>query len=413
MENAVDKLLRYVKFDTSSDEESSTVPSTLKQLKLAEQLSEELSRLNMKNISLDEKGYVMATLPGNTNKKVPTIGFISHMDTSPETSGRNVNPHILENYNGENIILNKKENIILSTEDFPEIKNYKGKKIITTDGTTLLGADDKAGIAEIMAAMEYLAEHPEIKHGDIRVGFTPDEEIGRGPDHFDVKKFNAKFAYTVDGGALGELEFENFNAASAKITVSGRNVHPGEAKGKMINSMLIASEFINMLPKDEIPASTEGYDGFYHLVSMKGNVDETKLNYIIRDFDQNKFNGRKSFIERCVKKINKEYGREVIDVKIEEQYKNMKEKIEPVKYIVDIAFKAMKEVDVEPKVVPIRGGTDGARLSFMGLPTPNICTGGHNFHGKFEYIPAFSMEKVVQIIIKIAQITEKNYSNSF
>ena len=362
MENAVDKLLRYVKFDTSSDDESDTVPSTLKQLKLAKQLSKELSEIGMKDVSLDENGYVMAVLPGNTEKNVPAIGFISHMDTSPETSGKNVNPQIIENYDGGDIVLNKKENIVLSVKDFPEIKRYKGKKIITTDGTTLLGADDKAGVAEIVAAMEYLSEHPEIKHGDIKVEFTPDEEIGRGPDHFDVKKFNAKFAYTVDGGALGELEFENFNAAAAKITVSGRNVHPGEAKGKMINSMLIAGEFMNKLPKDEIPAATEGYEGFYHLVSMKGNVDKTVLNYIIRDFYQDKFDSRKKFVENCAKEINEKYGKKVVDAEITEQYRNMKEKIEPVKYIVDIASKAMKEVDVEPKIVPIRGGTDGASV---------------------------------------------------
>lgn len=407
MENVVGKLLRYVKFDTSSDEESNTVPSTSKQLKLAGQLSKELLRFKMKDVSLDENGYVMATLPGNIEKSVPAIGFIAHMDTSPETSGRDVNPQIIENYNGEDVILNKKENIVLSVKDFPEIKCYKGKTLITTDGTTLLGADDKAGIAEIMTAVEYLIEHPEIKHGDIKIGFTPDEEIGRGPDHFDVKKFNAGFAYTIDGGSIGELEFENFNAASAKITVSGRNVHPGEAKGKMINSMLIAGEFINMLPKDEIPAATSGYDGFYHLVSMKGDVDKTTLNYIIRDFNQEKFDRRKKLVEKYANEINKKYNKDVMKVHISEQYKNMKEKIESAKYTVDIAFQAMKEVEVEPKIVPIRGGTDGARLSFMGLPTPNIFTGGHNFHGKFEYIPVFAMEKAVQVIIKIAEIAAK------
>ncbi|PRR82051.1 peptidase T [Clostridium luticellarii] len=413
MESVVDKFLRYVKFDTSSDEESNTVPSTLKQLKLAGQLSKELSNLKLKNVSLDKNGYVTAVLPANTEKAVPAVGFIAHMDTSPETSGKNVNPRIIEDYDGGDIVLNEQKNIVLSVKDFPEITNYRGKTLITTDGTTLLGADDKAGIAEIMAAVEYLVQHPEIKHGDIKIGFTPDEEIGRGPDHFDVKKFNAEFAYTVDGGGIGELEFENFNAASAKITVYGRNVHPGEAKGKMINSMLIAGEFMGMLPESEIPAATSGYDGFYHIVSMKGDVDRTTLNYIIRDFSQKKFEKRKNFIKNCVSKINRKYDREVIKAEVTEQYKNMKEKIEPVKYIVDIASQAMRESGVEPKIVPIRGGTDGARLSFMGLPTPNIFTGGHNFHGKFEYIPTFAMEKAVQIIVKIAQITEKNYSNSF
>ncbi|MCI1944240.1 peptidase T [Clostridium luticellarii] len=413
MESVVDKFLRYVKFDTSSDEESNTVPSTLKQLKLAGQLSKELSNLKLKNVSLDKNGYVTAVLPANTEKAVPAVGFIAHMDTSPETSGKNVNPRIIEDYDGGDIVLNEQKNIVLSVKDFPEITNYRGKTLITTDGTTLLGADDKAGIAEIMAAVEYLVQHPEIKHGDIKIGFTPDEEIGRGPDHFDVKKFNAEFAYTVDGGGIGELEFENFNAASAKITVYGRNVHPGEAKGKMINSMLIAGEFMGMLPESEIPAATSGYDGFYHIVSMKGDVDRTTLNYIIRDFSQKKFEERKNFIKNCVSKINRKYDREVIKAEVTEQYKNMKEKIEPVKYIVDIASQAMRESGVEPKIVPIRGGTDGARLSFMGLPTPNIFTGGHNFHGKFEYIPTFAMEKAVQIIVKIAQITEKNYSNSF
>lgn len=413
MESVVDKFLRYVKFDTSSDEESNTVPSTLKQLKLAGQLSKELSNLKLKNVSLDKNGYVTAVLPANTEKAVPAVGFIAHMDTSPETSGKNVNPRIIEDYDGGDIVLNEQKNIVLSVKDFPEITNYRGKTLITTDGTTLLGADDKAGIAEIMAAVEYLVQHPEIKHGDIKIGFTPDEEIGRGPDHFDVKKFNAEFAYTVDGGGIGELEFENFNAASAKITVYGRNVHPGEAKGKMINSMLIAGEFMGMLPESEIPAATSGYDGFYHIVSMKGDVDRTTLNYIIRDFSQKKFEERKNFIKNCVSKINRKYDREVIKAEVTEQYKNMKEKIEPVKYIVDIASQAMREAGVEPKIVPIRGGTDGARLSFMGLPTPNIFTGGHNFHGKFEYIPTFAMEKAVQIIVKIAQITEKNYSNSF
>ncbi|MTK14093.1 MAG: peptidase T [Clostridiaceae bacterium] len=407
MSKVVEKFLNYVKFDTRSDEESTTVPSTSKQLVLAEELVKELKEMGLKDVSLDSNGYIMATLPGNIDKNVPVIGFIAHMDTSPEMPGHNIKTKIVENYDGNDIVLNEEQNLILRVEESPEVKDYIGNTLITTDGTTLLGADDKAGIAEIMAAMEYLTQHPEIKHGDIRVGFTPDEEVGRGADHFDVEKFNAEFAYTMDGGAIGELEYENFNAASAKIVISGRNVHPGYAKNKMINSMFIAKEVMSMMPENETPGTTEGYEGFYHLVSMNGGVEETQLSYIIRDFDAEKFESRKTFVQDVVNKVNEKYGSGTVAVEIKEQYRNMKEKVEPVKYIVDIAFEAMESVGVKPLVRPIRGGTDGARLSFMGLPTPNIFTGGHNFHGRFEYIPVQSMEKAVEVILKIAELSSK------
>lgn len=407
MSKVVEKFLNYVKFDTRSDEESTTVPSTSKQLVLAEEIVKELKEMGLKDVSLDSNGYIMATLPRNIDKSVPVIGFIAHMDTSPEMPGHNIKTKIVENYDGNDIVLNEEQKLILRVEESPEIKDYIGNTLITTDGTTLLGADDKAGIAEIMAAMEYLTQHPEIKHGDIRVGFTPDEEVGRGADHFDVEKFNADFAYTMDGGAIGELEYENFNAASAKIVISGRNVHPGYAKNKMINSMLIAKEVMSMMPENETPGTTEGYEGFYHLVSMSGGVEETQLSYIIRDFDAEKFESRKTFVQDLVNKVNEKYGSGTVAVEIKEQYRNMKEKVEPVKYIVDIAFEAMESVGVKPLVRPIRGGTDGARLSFMGLPTPNIFTGGHNFHGRFEYIPVQSMEKAVEVILKIVELSSK------
>ncbi|WP_411682622.1 peptidase T [Clostridium thailandense] len=407
MSKVVEKFIKYIKLDTRSDEDVMTVPSTPGQIVLAKEIAKELEDIGMTNVSVDENGYVMATLSSNIDKEVPVLGFIAHMDTSPEISGANINPKFVENYDGADIVLNKEKNIILSTKDFPELKNYIGKTLITTDGTTLLGADDKAGVAEIITAMEFLINNPQIKHGTIRVGFTPDEEVGRGADHFDVKKFNADFAYTIDGGEIGELEYENFNAASAKITVNGRNVHPGNAKGKMINSMLIAGELMDMLPKNETPATTEGYEGFYHLVTINGGVEETNLYYIIRDFDADKFEDRKEFMASVVKSLNDKYGKNIIEVEIKEQYRNMKEKIEPVKHVVDIAFEAMKSVNIVPKVQPIRGGTDGARLSFMGLPTPNIFTGGHNFHGKFEYIPTYSMEKAVEVILKIIEAYAK------
>lgn len=404
MSKVIEKFLKYVKIDTKSEEEATTVPSTSKQLVLAEELVKELKEMGMNDVLVDNNGYVMATLPGNIDKNVPVIGFIAHMDTSPEMSGTNVNPKIVENYDGEDIVLNKEQNIVLTVAESPELKEYIGKTLITTDGTTLLGADDKAGIAEIMAAVEYLIEHPEIKHGDIRVGFTPDEEVGRGADHFDVKNFNADLAYTIDGGVIGELEYENFNAAGAKVIISGRNFHPGYSKNKMINSMLIANEFISMLPADETPATTEGYEGFYHLLSISGGIEKTDLSYIIRDFDGENLKKRKVFMQDVVKKLNEKHGADIVAIEIKEQYRNMREEIEPVKYVVDIAFEAMELVGVKPLVRPIRGGTDGARLSFMGLPTPNIFTGGHNFHGRFEYIPTYSMEKAVEVIVKIAEL---------
>ncbi|AND84093.1 peptidase T [Clostridium tyrobutyricum] len=407
MESVTDKFLRYIVVDTRSSEESNTVPTTKKQLNLGKKLVQELKQIGIENANLDENGYVMAFLAGNTNKKVPAVGFISHMDTSPEISGENVKPNIVTNYDGSDIVLNSDKNIVLSTKDFPEIKNYIGETIITTDGNTLLGADDKAGVAEIMTAVEYLVNHPEIKHGDIKIGFTPDEEVGKGPDYFDVKKFNAEFAYTIDGGQIGELEFENFNAASAKVKIKGRNVHPGYAKNKMINSMLIAAELIGMLPKNEVPEATEGHEGFYHLISINGGVEETELYYIIRDFDSDNFEKRKKFMLDSMKLLNKKYGSGVVSIDVKDQYRNMKEKIEHVKYVVDIAYEAIKQSSVEPEIVPIRGGTDGARLSFMGLPTPNIFTGGHNFHGRYEYIPVFAMEKAVEVIINIVELISK------
>ena len=407
MSKVVEKFIKYVKLDTSSKEDSTTVPSTDGQLVLGKQLAKELETIGLTDISVDENGYIMATLPSNTDKQVPVLGFIAHMDTSPEISGADVKPQFVENYDGGDIVLNEEKKIILSPKDYPELKNYIGKTLITSDGTTLLGADDKAGIAEIMAAMEYLVNNPQIKHGTIKIGFTPDEEVGRGADHFNVEKFKADFAYTIDGGEIGELEFENFNAASAKITINGRNVHPGSAKGIMINSMLIAGELMNKLPKNETPATTAGYEGFYHLMAISGDVEKTTINYIIRDFDKENFEKRKELINNIVENLNKEYGEKTVEIEIKEQYRNMKEKIDPVKHVVDIAFEAMKEVNIVPKVQPIRGGTDGARLSFMGLPTPNIFTGGHNFHGRFEYIPAYSMEKAVELIVKIAEAYAK------
>lgn len=404
MSKVVEKFLKYLTYDTKSDEESTTVPSTKGQMILATELVAELRAMGIQQVSVDNNGYVMATINSNIEKTVPTIGFIAHMDTAPDMSGENVNPKLVENYDGEDIILNKEKKIILSPKDFPELKNYIGKTLITTDGTTLLGADDKAGIAEIMTAIEYLQNNPQIPHGIVRIGFTPDEEIGRGADFFDVKKFDADFAYTIDGGTIGELEQENFNAAGVKIYIHGRNVHPGSAKGKMIHSTLIANEFVSALPQMETPATTEGYDGFYHLTNMNGDVEETKLQYIIRDFDNESFENRKMFMVSIVDKLNQKYGEGTVEIELVDQYFNMKEKIEPVKHIIDTAFSAMKEVGVNPIMVPIRGGTDGARLSFMGLPTPNIFTGGHNFHGKYEFIPTFAMEKAVEVILKIVEL---------
>lgn len=398
------RFLKYVSFLTTSDENTRMNPSTPGQIVFARYLVEELQSIGLVDIELDTNGYLMATLPANCDQPLPTIGFIAHLDTSPEMSGKHVQPRIVENYQGGDILLNKEEGIVLETEKYPEILQYIGQDIIVTNGKTLLGADDKAGIAEIVTAMEYLIAHPEIKHGKIRVGFTPDEEIGEGADHFDVAKFGADWAYTIDGGEIGELEYENFNAASAKITIKGVNVHPGYAKDKMRNSMRVANQLTAMLPANEVPEHTNGYEGFYHLIHMQGSVEETTLNYIIRDHDRQKFEARKTEMAAVVEKINNEYGSETATVEIKDQYYNMREKIEPVMHIIDLAADAMKAVGVTPSVKPIRGGTDGARLSFEGLPCPNIFTGGHNFHGRFEYIPVQSMEKAMAVVVKIIEM---------
>ncbi|MBG9770773.1 peptidase T [Bacillus vallismortis] len=406
-EEIMKRFTTYVKVDTQSDESVDTCPSTPGQLTLGNMLVDELKSIGMQDVTIDDNGYVMATLPSNTNKDVPTIGFLAHVDTATDFTGKNVNPQIVESYDGKDIVLNEKLQVILSPNQYPELTGYKGHTLITTDGTTLLGADNKAGIAEIMTAMDYLIKHPEIKHGTIRVAFTPDEEIGRGPHKFDVKRFNASFAYTVDGGPLGELEYESFNAAAAKITVKGNNVHPGTAKGKMINSVKIAMKLNSLLPADEAPEYTDGYEGFYHLLSIQGDVEETKLHYIIRDFDKENFQSRKQTMKRVVEELQNEYGQDRIQLDMNDQYYNMREKIEPVIEIVNIAKQAMENLGIEPKISPIRGGTDGSQLSYMGLPTPNIFTGGENFHGKFEYISADNMVKAVNVIIEIAKLFEE------
>ncbi len=401
----IERFLKYVSFDTQSDENSNVCPSSEKQLVFAQYLKEELENIGLEEIKLDKNGYLYATLPANTDKKIPVIGFISHMDTSPDFTGANVNPRIVTNYDGGDIVLCEEENIILSPKKFPDLLNHKGEDLIVTDGKTLLGADDKAGIAEIVSAMAYLKEHPEIKHGKIRVAFNPDEEIGKGAHLFNVEEFGCDWAYTMDGGEVGELEFENFNAASAKITFFGCNVHPGYAKNKMVNSLLLANEFISMLPKNETPETTEGYEGFYHLISVEGGVEKSVVSYIIRDHDRKLFEERKMNMLNWAEKMNEKYGKGTVKIEIKDQYYNMREKVEPVKHIIDIAYKAMKDVGVEPKVKPIRGGTDGAQLSFKGLPCPNIFAGGINFHGKFEFVPIQSMEKAMKVIIKIVQET--------
>ncbi len=407
MDTLLERFLSYVKIDTQSDPDSQSTPSTEKQFRLANLLVNELKSMGLEDAYVDEHCYVYATLPANVNKQLPVIGFIAHLDTSPDFNGSGVNPQIHENYDGKDIVLNAKENIVLSPEDFPELKQYIGKTLITTDGTTLLGADDKAGIAAIMQAVEFLIKNPDIKHGTIKIAFTPDEEIGRGTVHFNLEQFNADFAYTVDGGALGELEFENFNAAEAKITFNGRNVHPGTAKNQMINSMHIAKEFDAMLPPQERPEHTEGYEGFYHLISFKGDVEQTKLHYIIRDHDKEKFEQRKKLMQSIANFLNEKYQRQVVDLQLKDQYYNMREKIEPVMHIIDLAKQAMIEAGVVPKIKPIRGGTDGAMLSFKGLPTPNLFTGGHNFHGRYEFIPLESMQKAVEVIVKIIELNAK------
>ncbi len=407
MENMISRFLNYVTIDTKSDPNSESFPSTKKQFNLAGVLVKELKELELEDAAVDAKGYVMATLPSNMDKKVPTIGFIAHMDTSPDMSGENVNPKIVKNYEGKDILLNEEKNIILSPNEFPDLKKYIGKTLITTDGTTLLGADNKAGIAEIMGAIEYLVNNPEVKHGTIKIAFTPDEEVGRGADYFDVKKFGADFGYTIDGGEIGELEYENFNAAGVKITVHGRNIHPGTAKNKMVNSMEIAMELNSMLPKNQKPQYTEGYEGFFLLTGLNGDVEETKSNYIIRDHFKDSFEEKKKLMQNTVDYLNSKYGNNTIEVEIKDQYYNMKEKIEPVMHIVDTAKTAMEEVEVIPIIKAIRGGTDGARLSFMGLPCPNIFTGGHNFHGKYEYICVESMHKATEVILKIIELYSK------
>ena len=398
----IKRFLNYTQFDTQSSEESESVPSTAKQLVFARYLKEELECEGLDDVEMDDKGYIYATLKANTKDEVPTIGFISHYDTSPDCSGANIKPRIVENYDGNDIELS--EGILLSPKKFPELLSHVGEDLIVTDGHTLLGADDKAGIAEIVQAMVYLQEHPEIKHGKIRVAFNPDEEIGMGAHHFNVEKFGCEWAYTMDGGEVGELEFENFNAASAKITIKGVSVHPGYAKDKMVNASLLAAEFVGLLPADETPETTEGYQGFYHLTGMQTATEQAKLSYIIRDHDRNKFEDRKRFIQRKVDEMNQKYGEGTVVAEINDQYYNMKEKIDPQMHVIDLVLKAMQEVGVAPQVRPIRGGTDGAQLSFKGLPCPNIFAGGINFHGPYEFVPIQSMEKAMNVIVKICQL---------
>ena len=409
MQHIIDRFISYVTIDTESDANSDTTPSTKKQLVLANLLVKELKTIGLSDVTIDKNGYVMGTLASNVDHQVPTIGFVSHYDTSPDFTGKDVKPQLIKNYDGKDIVLNKEKNIILSPKYFKDLLLYKGQTLITTNGLTLLGADDKAGLTEIVTAMEYLMQHPEIKHGKIRVGFTPDEEIGRGADIFDVEKFGAQWAYTMDGSQIGELEYENFNAAGAKIIFKGKSVHPGYAKGKMINSMLIANDFINELPKNEIPQETKNYEGFYHVTGLSGSIEETKLELIIRDHDAKLFKKRKEIVLSIAKKINKkfakQFGEDICIAQVKDQYYNMKEKVEPMMFIVDLAEKAMKQLGIKPLIKPIRGGTDGSRLSYMGLPCPNIFAGGHNFHGKYEYVPVESMQKAVDVIVKIAQLT--------
>jgi len=397
----VDRFLKYVKFDTESSTETGVTPSTPGQMVLAKELEKELREMGLEDVSLDDKCYIMATLPANMDKKVPAIGFVAHMDTSPDLSGKNVNPRIVKNYDGKDIPLNKE--FTLSPADFPEMLDYKGQDLIVTDGNTLLGADDKAGIAEILTAIQYLKDHPEIKHGKIRIGFTPDEEIGAGADYFDVEKFGCEWAYTMDGGPIGELEYENFNAAGVKINIQGRSVHPGYAKDKMVNALVIANKLISLLPANERPEHTAHYEGFFHLTNLSGTTDAATLGYIIRDHNRELFEKRKKLMQETVDHINKLYPNSTT-VEIKDQYYNMREKVEPVMHVVDLAFEAMTMVGVTPIVKPIRGGTDGARLSFMGLPCPNIFAGGHNFHGRYEFVPIQSMEKAVEVIVKIAEL---------
>lgn len=402
MEKLLDKFLRYVSVETTSDPESESQPSTAKQLNLLRMLRDELVAMGVK-ADLDEFGYVMATIPSNMEKDIPVIGFISHVDTSPDASGANIKPQIIENYQGGDILLNSDRDLFLKVSDFPEMEQYIGQTIITTDGTTLLGADDKGGVAAIMCAAQYLVEHPEIKHGEIKIGFTPDEEIGRGVAKFDVKKFGARYAYTIDGGEIGELEYENFNAAAAKIHIQGSNIHPGYAKGKMINSLIVAMELNAMLPAGHRPEYTCNYEGFYHITDIKGTVEETTMQYIIRDHDRAKFEEKKELMMSVVEFLNKKYG-DIVKLELKHQYYNMRQEVEPHYFIVEKAIKAFEMAGIRPKIQPIRGGTDGANLSFMGLPCPNIFAGGHNFHGKLEYVPLESMEKACEVILNIIQL---------
>lgn len=403
MSEVVNHFLKYVSYDTQSQEDMEVIPSTEKQRVLAEELAKELRAMNAQEVQVDRHCYVYATIPATTDKKVPVLGFIAHMDTAPGYSGANVRPQIITQYDGGDVLLNKETGLTMKTADFPDLLKYKGQDLITTDGTTLLGADDKAGVAEIMTMAEYLLAHPEIPHGVIRIGFTPDEEVGHGADEFDVSGFGADVAYTVDGGGLGELEYENFNAASAKVTIHGSSIHPGSSKGKMRNALLMAMEFHGMLPVFENPMYTEGYEGFYHLDKMSGDVEKAHLDYIIRDFDEKKYEEKQAFMSRVAAYLNDRYGSGTVELKLKESYRNMKEIIEPNYYLIDIAKAAMEEIGIEPLVTPIRGGTDGARLSYMGLPCPNLCTGGYNFHGKYEFIPVQSMERVVELLLKIVE----------
>ena len=411
MQHIIDRFISYVTIDTESDPNSDTTPSTAKQWDLANKLVEELKAMGMQEVTIDENAYIMATLPSNVEHEVPTIGFVAHFDTTPDFTGANVKPQIVKNYDGKDIVLNAEQNIVLSPSYFEDLLLYKGQTLITTDGTTLLGADDKAGITEIMTAMEYLIQHPEIKHGKIRVGFTPDEEIGRGAHKFDVEKFGCEYAYTMDGSQIGELEYENFNAAGAKITFKGKSVHPGYAKGKMINSMLLANQFISKLPANEVPELTTGYEGFFHVHHLDGSLEETVLQLIIRDHDKDKFEARKKLIYAISDEFNanyaKQFGENICIAEVKDQYYNMREKVEPVFHIVDVAEAAMKELGITPLIKPIRGGTDGSQLSYKGLPCPNIFAGGHNFHGKYEYVPVESMVKATEVIVKIAELTAK------
>ncbi|MEP0132229.1 MAG: peptidase T [Eudoraea sp.] len=406
MQKIIDRFISYVTIDTQSDPNSNSTPSTEKQWVLANKLTEELKQIGLEDISIDKNSYIMATLPSNIKKVVPTVGFISHFDTTPDFSGTDVKPRLIHNYDGKDIVLNKENNIVLSPDYFDDLLLYKGQTLIVTDGTTLLGADDKAGITEIITAMEYLIQHPEIKHGPIRIGFTPDEEIGRGAHKFDVKKFNADWAYTIDGSQIGEVEYENFNAAGAKITAIGKSVHPGYAKGKMVNAIGLINELMNLLPKKEVPEQTEGREGFFHINQLRGEIEKAELELIIRDHDRSLFEKRKKLLQNSVNELNEKHG-DCFSLEIKDQYYNMREKIEPVFHVVEIAKEAMETLDIEPIIKPIRGGTDGSQLSFMELPCPNIFAGGHNFHGKYEYIPVESMQKAVDVIVKICEIVAR------